>query len=108
MTLVIWLERVNLVGAVWAERDRARWLPWWRRYAPVPFQALVVALRLAGGFPRLAVLSASVALVLLIWNGLTARKNRRDKRDHLKLEAESAPLTTVQAAAFRREVARSA
>lgn len=89
------------VGYLFDDWRDSRWLPTWRRYAPslclVPGTvAIVIDNKPLGG-------AAFVAwLVAFIANWITASRNRRNKRDMRKVEAE-AKLTPVQQQAFARE-----
>ncbi len=85
--------------------EQARWLPWWRRYAP----SVCIALQALTHFvdqPRLNNLAFLAWLIAYIANRWTSSKNNRNRRDHKKLEAETR-LTEVQQRSFRRQTAEA-
>lgn len=95
--------------SLWIRQDHreARWLPWWRRYMPTGLITCAVAWHYAvgPGFWRNPFWWAAV--VVGVWNSLTARRNKRDGKDQKKLEEEAPRLTEVQERSFRQQVAEA-
>lgn len=105
-----WFDVAMLATYLVAERWHARWLPWWRRYMSSGLLALkltfwVLGLGWVGGISRFVV--GMIAAGVFQWNVHTAIRNRRNGKDHRKLEA-AARLTEVQQVALKREVAHAA
>lgn len=104
---IVALRAVWLLTYVVGDWFDARWLPWWRRYAPSVVLAVGLVLMYQGRrMEWIALCVTLVAIVLRIWNQRTAMHNRRNGNDHKKLEAQQR-LTDVQARSFRQQVAEA-
>jgi hypothetical protein len=82
----------------------ARWLPWWLRYS----SSVLYGVWLATRFTALQDATFYAFIVAYAVTRWLANKNRRDKRDMQKLEAEAERLTEVQQTAFQREATEAA
>lgn len=100
---VLWLLMLPIY--ILQDLEQARWLPWWRRYAPSVLVGAVAVAYFADAHDRLRDALFLTWFIATWSNRYTANKNRRNNHDCKKLEAQSERLTEVQTAALRREVA---
>lgn len=102
----MWVMRVCWHLAAWfGDWVDARWLPWWRRYAPTMLIAIGSGFRLAD-VKKGDLIFCLLAIAANVWNSHSARRNRRNGKDYRKAEAQ-AQLTQVQAQSFRQQVAEA-
>ena len=92
-----------LICSLISESTLAPWLPWYRRYLSI--WPLVVQLALALADRSVSVWLAWLQVGLVLWNMITGLGNIRRGRRGKNRPAVGAALTTVQNAAFRREIA---
>jgi len=104
MIAALIVTQLLIVGMyAFSEHRNAPWLPWWRRYLSVLFLVLQMPAPFVGiGFPLFAI----IAIAVFQWNTITAENNRRNGKNHKKLEAE-ARQTEVEARVWARECAEA-
>lgn len=106
MTWLLFFDLVLQVTYLVNDRREARWLPWWRRYAPSLFIALGTIADLRHD-KRLADVAFALWAVAFFANWHSARRNKRNGKDFKAKEAAEAELTQVQQQSFNQQVAEA-
>jgi hypothetical protein len=88
------------------DSTEARWLPWWRRFAPSACISIMA-------FAEYVQSEALARAAFVVWcvaffaNWWTSRRNKRNGKDFKAKEAAEAKLTDVDQRAFNRQAAEA-
>jgi hypothetical protein len=107
MTVELWL-RLCVLQPVYLLLDweKARWLPWWRRYAPSVFLALGTVAEWRG-YKRIQAIAFVGWCIAYAANWWTARRNKRNGNDISAKEVAETQLTDVDQRSFNQQTAEA-